>query len=179
MVHILAPSGSGKTTLIHLIYGLRKDFDGQVLIDGQATSVKKPDSWSELRQKHISIVFQDLRLFPSYTGRENIQLKSSLTNMVSENEIEEMAQQLGVLNLLGKPCEKMSQGERQRIAVIRALTQPFDWILLDEPFSHLDETNISKAAELIWKACKKRNAGLLLATLGFDYGLHFDSVYCL
>ena len=68
----------------------------------------------------------------------------------------------------------MSYGQRQRIAIIRALCQPFDFLLLDEPFSHLDADNIQKAIDLILEICNAENAGMMLVSLGEDYGISFD-----
>src|SRR5258706_3859639 len=77
-IKIKAPSGTGKTTLIHIIYKLRNDFDGVVLWNGENLSAIRSDELASLRQKHISIIFQDLRLFPNLTAKENIELKRVL-----------------------------------------------------------------------------------------------------
>ncbi len=146
---ITAPSGKGKSTLLHLIYGLRSDYSGQIAIDERSVSDYKPDDWSELRQKILSIVFQDLRLFPNLTAFENITLKNDLTQHKTKEEIIAMAERLGVKALLEKPCSTLSYGQRQRVAIIRSLCQSFDFLLLDEPFSHLDEDNINAATALI------------------------------
>ena len=79
-----------------------------------------------------------------------------------------MAEKLKISEILEKKCEKISLGEQQRIAIIRALVQPFDWILLDEPFSNLDPENIKNASSLILEECKKRNAGLIITALKED-----------
>ena len=71
---------------------------------------------------------------------------------------------------MNRPVSTLSQGERQRIAIIRAMCQPFAWLLLDEPFSHLDEANIAIARQLMLERITEEGAGFLLAGLGFDYG---------
>lgn len=76
-----------------------------------------------------------------------------------------MAERLGIQSKLTKLCKTCSYGEQQRIAIIRALQQPFDFLLLDEPFSHLDESNRQKAMELMEEESKKRNATIILADL--------------
>ena len=76
-----------------------------------------------------------------------------------------MADRLGIKNKLSKLCSTCSFGEQQRIAIIRALQQPFDFLLLDEPFSHLDELNREKAMELIEEESRKRGATVILADL--------------
>ena len=171
---VLAPSGKGKSTLLHCIYGLRKDFNGEVRINGKVLRNKANNELAELRQSTLSIVFQDLRLFEQLTAEENILLKADLKNHKSVAEIKTMAEQLGVAELLKKQCGNLSFGQRQRIAIIRALCQPFDFLLLDEPFSHLDEANIKVASELIATECKKQGSGLLIVSLGEDYFFNYD-----
>lgn len=164
-LHIVAPSGSGKTSLIHFIYGLRKDYSGTVFYDD--TDIKKlsTEGFSSFRQHKISIIFQDLRLFEDQTVRENIEIKRRLDPYHPGSRVEEMARQLGIENKLHQVAKTCSYGEQQRIAIIRSLMQPFDFILLDEPYSHLDEANRKKAMALIYEECEKRNAAMVFADL--------------
>lgn len=164
-LHIVAPSGSGKTSLIHFIYGLRKDYSGSVFYDD--TDIKKlsTESFSAYRQNKISIIFQDLRLFEDQTVKENIEIKRILDPYHKPEAITEMAKRLGIEKKLNQLAKKCSYGEQQRIAIIRALMQPFDFLLLDEPYSHLDDDNRKKAMELIYEECDKRNAAMIFADL--------------
>ncbi len=164
-LHIVAPSGSGKTSLIHFMYGLRKDYSGSVFYDD--TDIKKLsiENFSSFRQNKISIIFQDLRLFENQTVNENIEIKRILDPFHQPEAINEMAKRLGIENKLGQEVKKCSYGEQQRIAIIRALMQPFDFLLLDEPYSHLDEENRKKAMALIYEECAKRNAAMIFADL--------------
>ena len=171
---VSAASGKGKSTFLHAMYGLRKDYTGSVIFDNQLVTDFELEQWANIRQEKIAIVFQDLRLFLELTGLENIQLKAGLTNTKSEAEIQEMAKYLGVSEILNQSCGTMSYGQRQRIAIIRALCQPFDYLFLDEPFSHLDKENIEKASSLITKICQEQRAGYILVSLGEDYGLNYD-----
>ena len=79
-----------------------------------------------------------------------------------------MAAALGVQHILPQKAATCSYGEQQRIAIIRSLMQPFNWLIMDEPFSHLDKENTAKAAALIATECKKRNAGFILTDLDDD-----------
>ena len=171
---ITAPSGKGKSTLLHLIYGLRKDYTGVIEWSGEDNRVFPADRWAELRQQNLSIVFQNLRLFPQLTARENLQLKLQLLPHKTESDLETMAEQLGIQALLDTPCGQLSYGQRQRVAIIRALCQPFDFLLLDEPFSHLDQENIQKACQLIDTEVRQQEAGFLLVSLGEQYPIDFD-----
>jgi ABC-type lipoprotein export system ATPase subunit len=164
-IQIVAPSGSGKTSLIHFLYGLRKDFTGSILYDGNPISLFDAEQFAGYRQQKISIVFQDLRLFSEQTVVQNIEIKRLLNPYHSESKIAAMAKALGIENKLGKLCKTCSYGEQQRIAIIRALQQPFDFLLLDEPFSHLDESNRKKAMELMEEEVAIRKASIILADL--------------
>lgn len=162
---IVAHSGIGKSTLINIIYGDRNDYDGNVLFDGQNISALNSKNWNEIRKTKISYVFQGLHLFEELTLLENIQLKNGLTNHASENEIKNWIEAVGLSKHLNQKAVHLSYGQRQRIAVIRAFCQPFDFILLDEPFSHLDQINQTLLLDLIINEAKKNNAGIILTSL--------------
>jgi len=164
-IQIVAPSGSGKTSLIHFLYGMRKDYTGSILYDNADIAGFDAEQFATWRQKHISIVFQDLRLFTGQTVLENIEIKRLLNPFHAESKVEEMARRLGIHNKLGKLCSTCSYGEQQRIAIIRSLQQPFNFLLLDEPFSHLDDNNRKKAMELMEEEAAARNAAIILADL--------------
>ena len=171
---IYAPSGKGKSTFIHAIYGLRSDYEGDILLDNQEAKSLSFTSWASLRTNTFSIVFQDLRLFPSLTGLENLAVKSSLYQHNAQHEIDEMIDFLQLKHIQNKKAATMSYGERQRFAIIRALIQPSKWLLLDEPFSHLDAENTRRACTLIEKYKTKYQTGLLMTSLGPDYQINFD-----
>ena len=85
-----------------------------------------------------------------------------------------MLDQFGLLSKKNQLAGKLSLGQQQRVALIRCLLQPFEFLLLDEPFSNIDDTNIKIAKKLIEQECKANNAGFILATLGHDY--EFENV---
>lgn len=177
-VKIKAPSGSGKTTLVHIIYKLRNDFEGLVLLNDQSIQQIEGDELAVMRQRELSIIFQDLRLFPNLTGRENIELNRVLQKPYYEsNMIDLMAEELGVTHILEQNAAICSYGEQQRLAIIRALVQPFSWLIMDEPFSHLDKENTRKAAALIQDECRKRNAGFLITDLDDDDHFPYTKQY--
>lgn len=170
-IFIQAPSGTGKTTLIHCLYGLRKDYQGSIKWDGKLAAAMDPEQWSALRQTTVSIVFQDMRLFPVLSTCENLEAKRLLTNYVSQEEVRSWMELLGIADRADKPGATLSYGEQQRVAIIRALLQPFTCLLMDEPFSHLDQENIQKAASLIAEQVARNNATFILADL--DENDHF------
>lgn len=174
-VLISAPSGKGKSSLIALLYGLKKNFTGIYQINGRDSRHFSPEDWSETRASVISIVFQDLRLFMDYNGWENLAIKGKLAPSVfDENTIRIMAGHLGIEGLLEKKCGAMSYGERQRLAIIRSLLMPADFLIMDEPFSHLDEENTAKALELINLETSKNNSGVIITSLGSSYDWNYD-----
>lgn len=168
-VKIKAPSGSGKTTLVHTLYKLRSDFKGEVQYNGLSLQQLPAEQIALIRQQYISIVFQDLRLLPQLTALENIQLKNILGNtMYNNSDILKMAERLRIKPILQQQANTLSYGEQQRVAIIRALVQPFTWLIMDEPFSHLDINNTKLAAALIAEECTKRKAGFILTDLDDD-----------
>jgi ABC-type lipoprotein export system ATPase subunit len=164
-LHIVAPSGTGKTSLIHFIYGLRKDYSGTISYDSTNIEKLSAESFSSFRQNKISIIFQDLRLFEDRTAKENIEIKRILNPYHPTEKIDEMAERLDIETKLTQQVKTCSYGEQQRIAIIRSLMQPFEFLLLDEPYSHLDEVNRKKAMELIYEECETRNAAMIFADL--------------
>ena len=164
-IFIQAPSGTGKTTLVHILYGLRKDFEGNVTWDTTAMSNAGNEALAQLRTNNISIIFQDMRLFPELTAWENIDIKRKLINTVTTEQANEWLDRLGLKDKKKSLAATMSYGEQQRVAIVRALMQPFEWLLMDEPFSHLDHANTTKAIALIGEVVKQHNAGMILADL--------------
>lgn len=164
-VKIVAPSGSGKTSFIHFVYGMRKDYSGTILFNGKTIHNFSPEEFAGCRKNSISIIFQDMRLFPKQTVLENIEIKRQLYPFHPAEMINEMAERLGIGDKLRSKCETCSYGEQQRVSIIRSLMQPFDFLLMDEPFSHLDDNNSKKAMELILEESKKREAAIIFANL--------------
>ncbi len=168
-IKITAPSGTGKTTLMNMLYGIRTDYEGAIILDGKNIKHIPINELANIRQSKMSIIFQDLRLFSHLTAYENIDLKRVLqTPYYEADKIIEMAEILGISNILAQKAGICSYGEQQRICIIRALIQPFSWLLMDEPFSHLDSNNKVIAANLIAQECKKRKAALLITDLDDD-----------
>lgn len=164
-VKIVAPSGSGKSSLINFLYGMRNEYNGNILYSDKNINQLSLEELARYRKDHLSIVFQDLRLFPDQTVRENIEIKRQLNPYHPADKITEMANRLGIGSKLSSRCGTCSYGEQQRIAIIRSLMQPFDILLLDEPFSHLDNKNSEKAMELMLEESRLRNATIIFADL--------------
>ncbi|TNF46488.1 MAG: ATP-binding cassette domain-containing protein [Bacteroidetes bacterium] len=169
-----ASSGKGKSTFTMTTLGLRHDYSGNVFYNDNDIRNMSYEDWTDIRQTKISVVFQDLQLFPKLTVRENLKLKNDLSPVYTEEELRSLLNELGIADKWDQECGILSMGQQQRVAIIRALAQPFEWILLDEPFSHLDEENTQKCLTLIHQRCDEQNAGFILTTLGDDHGTKYD-----
>ena len=132
---------------------------------------------NELRTRVLSFMFQDLGLFPQLTAMENVQLKNRLTGFKSDVEIEAMLDALLPEGKKHQPVATLSLGQRQRVAAVRALCQPFKFILMDEPFSHIDSENARCVADMVMGEVGRQGAGLIVTALdAIDY-FPFDVTY--
>jgi ABC-type lipoprotein export system ATPase subunit len=169
-----ASSGKGKTTFVHTLTGLRTDFSGQLLINNKNTKSFTTDEWVELRQRKIAVVYQDLQLFHQLTIEENLKLKAELTGSFDFRDALEKIEFLGLKDKWNQKCGILSMGQQQRVAIVRALIQPFNFLIMDEPFSHLDQSNSNLCMQLIDKRCQDLNAGFILTTLDANDNLSVD-----
>jgi len=165
MVKIVAPSGSGKTSLMHFLYGLRNDYHGEIRYGNDAIKNFSAEDFAVQRKDKLSIILQDLRLLPEQTVYENLFIKHQLNPYHPVEKIKEMTERLGIGSKLNSKCKTCSYGEQQRVAIVRALLQPFHFLLLDEPFSHLDNNNSMKAMDLMMEEAKARGAAIIFADL--------------
>lgn len=169
-----ASSGKGKSTFTTTTTGIRKDYQGTITYNGTDIRSLDPTDWSEIRQKKIAVVFQDLQLFPKLTVKENLLLKNDLTGVYSEMELIQMLEKLGIDDKWNQLAGLLSMGQQQRVAIIRALAQPYEWLIMDEPFSHLDVENTRLSLELIHDRTVEQNAGFVLTTLGEYHNYQYD-----
>jgi len=168
-----ASSGKGKSTFTFTSIGLRKDYSGQITYDGKDVRTFTPDDWTNIRQIKISVVFQDLQLFPNLSVKDNLKVKNELQHVFTEEQLKDKLAILGIADKWEQKCRLLSMGQQQRVAIIRALCQPFEWLILDEPFSHLDKANAEIALKMIDDRCNTLNAGFVLTSLGDDYGYKY------
>jgi ABC-type lipoprotein export system ATPase subunit len=121
-------------------------------------------------------MFQDYRLFPELTAVENVMLKSQLTGYCSESEVRAMLTRLGLAGHIDRPCATLSLGQQQRVAFVRALAQPCDFILLDEPISHLDEQNALEMANMLRERQQRDGIGVIVTSIGYRLPYDYDIV---
>ena len=174
-----ANSGTGKSSLCSYIIGYRKDYLGTIRFDGKDIRIHRVSEWTSLRKRNLSLLFQELRLFPELTAMENVQIKNGLTNHKNRKEIEEWFQLLGIADKMDAKVGRMSYGQQQRVAMIRALVQPFDFLLVDEPISHLDDENSAIMGDIMMEEVRRQGAGVIVTSIGKHMGLPYDKTFCL
>ena len=173
---IEADSGMGKSTFCSYLIGYRNDFTGELLFDGRSSADFRMKDWTELRQRHISYLFQELRLFPELTAWENVQIKNRLTGFATDHQIDQWFERLGISEKRHVKTGLMSFGQQQRVALIRALVQPFDFLLADEPVSHLDEGNGEQMGQLLREEADRQGAAVIITSIGKHMNLAYDVV---
>lgn len=176
---VSAESGTGKSSMCSYIYGYRQDYSGTIALDGKDIRTLTVAEWCDIRQQHIAYLPQDMRLFGELTAIENVELKNRLTGFKSRKEIERLFKVLGIADKLNSLASKLSIGQQQRVAIIRTLCQPFDFIMLDEPVSHLDEENNRIVANLIAEEACWQGAGVIATSVGNHLQMDVDKTFSL
>lgn len=176
-VLIEAASGTGKSSLCSFVYGYRNDYQGIICFDGKNIRSMNVSDWVEIRKTSLSMLFQELRLFPELTSWENVQIKNSLTGFKSKKDIKQWFEALGIAEKWDTPLGMLSFGQQQRVAMIRALCQPFDFIFLDEPVSHLDEENGRIMASLLTEEVERQGAGVVVTSIGKHLELDYHKTW--
>ena len=159
-------SGGGKSSLAAFIMGARRDYEGRLLFDGRDAASLDIAAWQEMRRAHIAYLPQELALFPELSAIDNILLKGEICGDVDMKRIDSWMDRLGVTSRRDYPAGRLSIGQQQRVALIRSLCQPFDFILLDEPVSHLDEANNRIAAAIVEEEAGRQDAGIITFSVG-------------
>ena len=163
---IEATSGTGKSSLCSYVYGYRNDYQGIIGFDGNNICNLRVEDWVDIRKRSLSMLFQDLRLFTDLTAMENVLLKNSLTGFKKKKDIKDLFYELGIGDKMNVEVGKMSFGQQQRVALIRALCQPFDFLFLDEPVSHLDEVNARNMARVLIEEAMRQGGGIIVTSIG-------------
>lgn len=162
---ILGESGCGKTTLLHLLSGLLKPKSGSVEINGQDLNHLSGAKMDQFRGANIGLIFQVPHFIEALSVKENLVLAQTLAgNKKNEETITQTLKDLGIGHKLNASVKDLSQGEKQRVTIARALVNHPKLILADEPTSALDDKNCTAVIELLKAQAKKNNATLLIVT---------------
>lgn len=174
---IRAESGTGKSSMCSYLYGSRGDYRGDILFDDKDVRDFSTRDWCHIRQRQISILFQDLRIFGELTAMENVLIKNRMYNTQSNQTILGWFEQLGIPDKVNSRMDRMSYGQQQRVALIRALCQPFSFILLDEPISHLDDRNSDIMRDIVLAEAERQGATIIATSIGKHMNIDYDKIY--
>ena len=167
---IIGSSGSGKSTLLKILGGLLPPTTGNVLLDGQDLYAMNAEQLAQVRRQKIGFIFQDFRLFPEYTVRDNILLPLLLDKREPDEEyLALLTRQLGLTALLQRQPTQLSGGQQQRAAIARALITRPAVVLADEPTGNLDHQNSVEVFRLLREAAAQQHQTVVYVT--HDQGL--------
>jgi ABC-type lipoprotein export system ATPase subunit len=178
---VIGPSGSGKTTLLNLIAGIITPKKGIVNVNNVAVNELNDPERRRFRISNIGFVFQDFELLGYLNVMDNILHPYRITKVLTldgkvRKRAESLAQEMGIGNKLKRNVNALSQGEKQRTAVCRALLPKPGLILADEATGNLDPVNKIKMLDLMFRSVKTYGAALLAVTHDHDLLDHFDRV---
>ena len=166
-IAIMGKSGSGKTTLLKLLGMLDRPTEGKVFFKGEDSNFIRGDRLAKIRRCELGFIYQDYYLMDSLSVRENIMLPKILDHSSVEESMEEsekLADIMGVRTLMDKRTFELSGGEKQRVAICRALINHSDLILADEPTGNLDSASSETVMEYLQMINKDMKKTVVLVT---------------
>jgi putative ABC transport system ATP-binding protein len=176
-VLIIGPNGSGKTTLLSMIGGLLAPSSGRIVIAGKQINEFTPARLTEFRRTHVGFIFQAFRLFDALTARENVQL---VLEMAGRDDAfaraGEHLESVGMSHRAGHFARTLSGGEKQRIAIARALANDPAVVLADEPTGSLDSTAGEEATRILLDAARERSTAVIIVSHDSRIERHVDRV---
>ena len=163
MLAIVGQSGSGKTTLLNLLGGIDKPTSGKVLLNGQDIHSLSDEESAKLRRRKIGYIYQDFKLLPILTTKENILLPAVLDGKkIPDSRVQALADSMGLGLRMNHLPSQLSGGQRQRAAIARALINHPDIILADEPTGNLDKTSAQEIMDLLLDLNRAGNTIILV-----------------
>jgi len=171
---VLGPSGCGKTTLLHVIAGLIVPSDGEISVGGKNLKTLKNQERDRWRGTHVGIVLQALHLVSHLNVQANLRLAQYLARLPQDDaRIAETLAALGVADKAARRPAELSQGERQRVAIGRAVVNRPKLLLADEPTANLDDAAAARAVQLLLSQAEQVGATLVVATHDARVKSHF------
>jgi putative ABC transport system ATP-binding protein len=162
---VLGPSGCGKTTLLHVIAGLIRPSEGEVVVSGMNLSNLDGARLDRWRGSTVGIVLQALHLVRHLSVRDNLRLAQYMAHTPQDDA--RIAETLGTLGIADKAARRpadLSEGERQRVAIARGVVNRPKLLLADEPTANLDDRAATRAVDLIVEQAERHGATLVVAT---------------
>ena len=182
LVLLLGPSGSGKTTLLTTVAGMLKPTSGEILLFGRKVHDYSVNDLQKLRARHIGFIFQLFYLIESLTVLENIMLVmkfAGLDKTVAQHRALGLLQRFGIKDLAKALPSNLSQGEKQRVAVSRALANNAELIIADEPTGSLSSHQGLLIIELLRDIAKSEEKSVIVASHDERIARYADRIYCL
>ena len=179
---IIGKSGSGKSTLLHIAGGLDSPTEGKVICSGTDFATLDDKRRSILRNRHIGFIFQANLLLEDFSALENVMAPALISGVKAKDckdRAVELLERLGLADRMDHIPGKLSGGEKQRVAICRALMNKPEVILADEPTGALDEENASEVENLLLDLVREEGRSLLLVTHNQDFAFKCDNVYLL
>ena len=178
---IIGTSGYGKTTMLNIVAGINVPQKGAVRVNEALVNKMSDKERRNFRIQQIGFIFQDFKLIPYLNVTDNILLPYRINDSIkmeakTRQKVAELASDLGIEDKLKKYPSKLSQGEKQRVAICRALLNKPAIILADEPTGNLDPYNKRKIMEVLFAAVDRHNSTLLTVTHDHDMLEGFESV---
>ena len=163
---VVGRSGSGKSTLLHLAAAIDRPTEGRVTILGRDPASLTEKERTVLRRDGIGLVFQFFHLLPHLTVRENVELPDWIagSRAADRRRVETLLERVGLADRAGDPVDRLSGGEKQRVAICRALVREPRLLLADEPTGSLDDESGAQVMELLFDLVAERGATLLFVT---------------
>lgn len=161
-VSIMGPSGSGKSTLLYILSGIESFDKGEVYLSSKEISNIKGNELSDIRRNHIGFVFQNPELIPEINVIKNILIPVASNKKEKINKAEELLKELGLKDYQNRNVNNLSGGEKQRVAIIRALINEPDIIFADEPTGALNQSATKETMELFLQLKSKGNTILMV-----------------
>ncbi len=164
-VVISGSSGSGKTTLLHILSGLDKPSSGSIILDGRDVTPLDEDQLAEIRNRKTGFVFQAFHLIPSLNAYENVMFPAELCGDPEAGaKAAHLLERVGLHQRRTNFPEQLSGGEKQRVALCRALINTPEIVFADEPTGNLDSKNSDEIVELLLEMQQEWNTTLIMAT---------------
>lgn len=178
---VIGPSGSGKTTFLNLLAGILLPDKGQVRVGDTEVSLLSEKQKRSFRISDIGFVFQDFRLISYLNGKDNIFLPFRINKSIKMSEdtsswINMLVREMGIESKLNKFPDQLSHGEKQRLAICRALVARPNIILADEPTGNLDPDNKTKIMNLLFSYVAKNSSTLIAVTHDHEMLKGFDTI---
>ncbi len=163
-VALTGESGSGKSTLLHILGCLDAPDGGTIALRGAALHDLNEAGRAKVRRRQVSVIFQQLNLIPSLTVAQNLAFQARLAGVLDAGWQDEIAQRLGLADLLSRYPEQLSGGQQQRVAIGRSLVLRPDLVLADEPTGNLDEATADTVLDLLLDGVARSRSALLMVT---------------